>query len=169
MTAVTPGDETSQRPRDRPCSEGIGADRGTTYIELLMSIVLIGTAVIAILTAVRATTIATRIDREQTHAISALLAAAGELHQSAPAPCPGNPVTFYDVAITDPVSLPHEGGPADTIVVMAVGYAGRTDPADPLTYGPGSCSSSVLVSHRITLEYRHLGLPVETLEVVKRD
>lgn len=53
------------------------ADRGATFIELLVAIVLLGTAIIGTLTALRATIIGTTVSRDQSKAQQWLQSAAG--------------------------------------------------------------------------------------------
>ena len=61
---VTSGDDKAERTNPVPARR----DRGMTFIEVLVAIVLLGTVVVSVLTAVRATVIATNIEREHSRA-----------------------------------------------------------------------------------------------------
>lgn len=58
------------------------SDRGSTFVEVLITIVLLGTVVLGILTATRAQVIASRTSREAARVESALLAAADRVERA---------------------------------------------------------------------------------------
>jgi type II secretory pathway pseudopilin PulG len=139
----------------RPCPRA--HDRGVTYVELLISIVLIGTAVVATLVAVRTVTIATRIDADQTRARTHLLTAADQIHQAG-----------YDVcATTYPVTLVLP--PLHSVVIADVQFAGRVDIADDYTWLDACFESLTHRAQLITLEYRVEGVAIAAYETVKDD
>jgi len=55
-------------------------DRGATFVEILVAIVLLGTVVVAVLAGVRATIIASTVDRDQTTATAWLQSASDVLY-----------------------------------------------------------------------------------------
>ena len=69
----------TNKAEDLPAADTSRRDRGTSFIELLVAIVLLGTVVIAVLTAVRVTVIATTTEREHSRAEQWLESAAEEL------------------------------------------------------------------------------------------
>jgi hypothetical protein len=78
--ATTKADDLPQRDRPR-------RDTGATFIELLVAIVLIGTVVIGVLTAVRATVIGTRVERDHSKAQQWLQSAVGVIEAQDFASC----------------------------------------------------------------------------------
>src|SRR5687767_10386953 len=62
---------------DLPAAEPPRRDKGVSFIELLIAVVLLGTTIVALLTAVRATVIGTRIERDHSKAHQWLESAVG--------------------------------------------------------------------------------------------
>lgn len=84
-------------------------DRGFTFVEVLVSIVLMGTVVIALLAAVRATVIGTSVERDHSKAQQWLQSAVGVIEAFDFANCntvlTGTDIeTAYQNAINDPVN-----------------------------------------------------------------
>jgi hypothetical protein len=84
-------------------------DRGASYIELLVAIVLLGTVVVGVLAAVRATVIGTRVERDHSKAQQWLQSAVGVIEAQDFASCDplvingANVEAAYQAAIDDPV------------------------------------------------------------------
>jgi type II secretory pathway pseudopilin PulG len=100
----------SNKADDLPAATAPRRDRGMSYIEVLVAIVLIGLTVVGVLTAVRATIIGTRVERDHSKAQQWLQSAVGVIEAQDFASC--NPVVInganveaaYQAAIDNPVS-----------------------------------------------------------------
>jgi hypothetical protein len=100
----------TNKAEDLPAAEPPRRDRGQSFIELLVAVVLLGTVVIAVLTAVRVTVIGTRIERDHSKAQQWLQSAVGVIEAQDFASC--NPAIIngasveaaYQAAIDNPVS-----------------------------------------------------------------
>ena len=97
-----------RRPRgtDR---HGCARDEGATFVELLVAIVLIGTTVVAMLTAVRATVIGTAVERDHSKAQQWLQSAVGVIEAYDFANCSSvltgaDIEAAYQAAIDDPAN-----------------------------------------------------------------
>jgi Tfp pilus assembly protein PilX len=108
-------------------------DAGSTFVEILVSVVLLGTVVVAVLTAARATIIASAIDRDHSNAHAWLQGATDLIYQSPRLDC-GTPTDNAATAaavknailagyegIAQAVSNP-EAWPANSIEVTDVAY-----------------------------------------------
>lgn len=100
----------STKAEDRKEQDRSRSDRGMSFVEVLVAIVLLGTAVIATLTAVRASVIGTTIERDHSKAQQWLQSSVGVIEAYDFADC--STVTLsgaaiesaYQSAIDDPVS-----------------------------------------------------------------
>lgn len=151
-------------------------DDGTTFIELLISIVLIGTVVIGVMAAVRTTVIATRTEREHARA-GQWLESAGKAIETAPfgncslvAGVPQSSVDAqaeYDTAVQ---AAPVPEGWSD----YAISVAADIDVWDGSAWVPYSATTACyddtgLRLQRILLTVANpAGAIIETVEVVKR-
>ena len=70
-----------------PIADPSRRDRGASYIELLVAIVLLGTVVVGVLAAVRATVIGTRVERDHSKAQQWLQSAVGVIEAQDFASC----------------------------------------------------------------------------------
>jgi hypothetical protein len=163
-------------PRVRRCP-----DHGATFVELLVSIVLIGTAVVGSLAALRATIIATRLEQDHSKAQQWLQSAVGVIERENFADC--NSVTldaatirqaYQDAIDHDPVTNPDgaktpfgfEGG------TITVSEPLVWDGAGFVPFGTQSqCYDDVLLRQQlITVTARNAdGDIVESVDLVKRD
>jgi type II secretory pathway pseudopilin PulG len=100
----------TKKAEDLPAANTTRRDRGATYVELLVAIVLLGTVVVGVLTAVRATVIGTRVERDHSKAQQWLQSAVGVIEAQDFASCDplvingANVETAYQAAIDNPVS-----------------------------------------------------------------
>jgi hypothetical protein len=83
----------------------VARDRGVTFVELLVAIVLLGTAVVGILAAVRATVLASHADGERAKGASLLQAASDAVHGEPRVSC----------AVPDGVPVDAADSPSDWI------------------------------------------------------
>lgn len=165
------GDPRQPEPRSR-------RDRGVSFIEILVAIVLIGTVVIAVLAAVRTTVIATAIEREHARAGQWLESAAKAI-ESAPF---GNCSVVAGVAqssidaqqvyndAVQAVPVP-EGWSADQISVQRAADIDVWDGGSWLPYSTTTAcyDDTGLRLQRVLLTVENPdGAIIETLEVVKR-
>lgn len=110
--------------RDRTLGHaGAGApDRGATFVELLVAVVLIGIVVVAVVAGTRATVVASRVNRDHSSATAWLQSASDVLYGETRAEC-GTLATiksFYDPVVQ---STPNsEGWPASRIRVTDVKF-----------------------------------------------
>lgn len=143
-------------------------DRGTTFVEVLVSIVLLGTVVGSTLTALRTTIISSERDETQAKAHAALLAAEDALHRAAYEVC-GSPamddiVGDYSTAV-GLATLPAGWTAAVTYVRMW----GR-DPVSAVEMWRDTCTSGANSAQLVTVIVRSPSGEVgKTIQVVKRD
>lgn len=105
-------------------------DRGATFVEMLVAIVLLGTAVVGTLTALRTTLIGTRIDRNHSSAYSWLQSASDSLavtpYRSCVSSTNAQIVTAYEAAANAAVRpVGWESTTGATVDVTAVRYLSR--------------------------------------------
>ena len=109
--------------------ESRGRDRGQTFVEILVSIVLLGTAVGGTLTALRATIVSSEVDEGQADAQTWLLAAEDALYRATYTPC------ATPVPPTDPTG----GAATKAAYETAIGNAPR-----PAGWSTGTISITLL-------------------------
>lgn len=118
------------------------SDAGVTFVEILVAIVLTGTVVIGVLTALRATAIATVTDRDHARAFEWLQAGADAVYNAPRIPCYDtslDPIATYNAAV-QAVAAPGEWVAASaTIEVVDVQYIGRASSSDDYSWGSGFC------------------------------
>ncbi len=151
-------------------------DAGVTFVEILVAIVLLGTAVIGTLTAVRATIISAEIERDHARAQQWLQSAAAVVEADDYIDCadPGADETMILSGYTTEMNLsttpPH--GFQGTIQAIEIDVWDGTDfvPfADQVSLG--FCLDDVALRQQlITIEVQAVGGgPTESLELVKAD
>lgn len=147
-------------------------DRGATYVELLVSIVLIGTSVVATLVAVRATLTATSIDNERAEARVWLLEAASQIEADPALPLRCSTTDLDDIVDAYAAATAQAARPAawdsGTLIVADVTYLGRTDANAGYAFGD-DCFVDTDVPHLaqlVTLEVTMPSGAVETLQTV---
>lgn len=162
--------------RDPEASEAPRRDDGTTFIELLVSIVLIGTAVLAALAAVRATVIGTAIERDHSKAQQWLQAAAEVIEDvqyfDCNSPPDGPTVRDYYQGEVDAKAAPpfgFEGGAADIAVSIPLVWDGTK--YIPFASQPSACYDDFLLRQQlVTITVTSPGGDiVESVEIVKKD
>jgi len=170
-------------------------DRGVSFIELLVAIVLLGIAVIAIIAAVRATVIAARIDTDQAKAQAWLSAAADDVDEAARVPCalpvgapsaaddpsdwidnrgsagvntPGTVWTEYQSIVA---TTPAPGGWAGaTISVSSIEFLGRSTPdSTTFDWSPDYCYEGVQDIGGSIADFRQSSLPSQRVTIEVRD
>lgn len=102
-------------------------DRGATFIELLVAIVLLGTIVVATLAGLRASIIGSTIDENSARAQAWLQAAADEVHTTTYLDCDANNAAAIQAgyqAAASAATRPNEWGPSSgaTVAVTSVLY-----------------------------------------------
>ena len=158
-------------------------DEGFTLVEVVVSIVLIGTAVVAVLLSLQTTIRATTVDRDHATSFAWLQAASDEIYRVARVSCtaeadPGqtNPEDVYGAAAKSVARPPAWDATSATIEVTEVEYLGKTT-ADGLfewaaTFcfeGPGY-EDSPLYTQRVTIQTTSPnGELVKTLQMVKSE
>lgn len=182
---MTP-DERERQPEFRdpavqPRHHRVRRDTGATFVELLVSIVLIGTAVIGTLTALRATIIGTRIEQDHSKALQWLQSAVGVIERENFAECDsvsldGDAIkAAYEAAIDyDPTTNPDGAKPP-------FGFEGGTiEVSEPLVWDGSAfvpfgtqteCYDDVLLRQQLlTVTVRDAdGDIVESVDLIKRD
>jgi hypothetical protein len=169
---VRRGTSTTARRRAR--------DRGLTFVEVLVSIVLLGTTVIGVLAATRATVIGSRIERDHSKAQQWLQSAVGVIERTDFADCNavGDGPTIrdaYQAAVDyDPATNPDGAKPP-------FGFeSGRIEVSVPLVWDgeayipfdlQNRCFDDVLLRQQlITVTARNPdGEIIESVDLVKRD
>lgn len=164
-------------------------DAGTTFVELLVAIVLIGTSVIATLAALQATTRATITDRDHAKSLEWLQAAADEVYnaprvacyaQSSPGASANQAIADYETAVQS--AQRPAGWDTATIDVVAVQFIGRASSSDPYSWSEGFClesnpstcpsgtyCNSPQTAQKVTLRVVSPSGLVKTLDTVKGD
>jgi hypothetical protein len=146
-------DQSLSRIRPRP------RDLGVTFVEILVTLVLLGLTVVAVLTATRTTIVATRVNRDHTAATAWLQSASDVLAGRRLMDCLNGPAVRddYNDAI---VSVPNsEEWPADRLSVAAVTFWTGT--------GWGACTSPYNLQLVTLLVTDADGAVLERLELVK--
>lgn len=159
----------------RERARGVTApDRGATFVELLVAIVLLGTVVVGTLAGLRAAVIASTIDEDQSRAYAWLQSAADALERVPYIVCtPTNNAAIVAAyqATVDGAARPSEwtAPSGATLVVVSVTYLSRTGGVeswgtDCAAGDPDSPVYPQLVTLRATTPD---GAAISTLEVVK--
>jgi prepilin-type N-terminal cleavage/methylation domain-containing protein len=173
-------DEATNKADQLPAAAPTRRDRGVSFIELLVAIVLLGTVIVAVLTALRATVIATTVERDHSKSQQWLQSAVGVLEAApfgdctattaAQVPTSYNTIrTDYENSIRSLATRP-EGfvAPAQISVTSidvwnGTAYTSFTSQAECL-------DNNDLRQQLVTISARNTsGKITETVEVVKRD
>lgn len=110
-------------------------DRGATFVELLVAIVLLGTVVVATLAGLRAAIIASTVDEDQARAYAWLQSAADAIERAPFTPCHatsnGALRSAYQATV-DAVARPSDWSPTSgaTLEVVSVQYLARAGGTD---------------------------------------
>ncbi len=143
-------------------------DRGTTFVEILVSIVLLGTAVGGTLTALRTTIVSSERDAGQAKAQSWMVAAADAVHRTPYMSCDtfdvGAVKNAYDLAVQS--APPPEGwAVGGSVGVNIVYFWSKADGQEIWGTACGSPLSSQLVEIYVRSP---TGDIVRTMQVIKR-
>ena len=119
-------------------------DRGTTFVELLVSIVLLGTAVVAILVTLRTSTRATAIDLSQAKAYEWVQSVSDQIYDAPRIPCYSGgsaaAISAYQSAANGAAKPP--GWSSGTVTVTNVEFLGRAQTTDQFTWSSAFCFES---------------------------
>lgn len=154
-------------------------DRGISLTEVLVTVVLLGTTVTAVLGALMATARASSTDREHATAYAWLQSASDEIHRAPRVPCTSGrqpAIDAYTLAAQSATRPPLWASSAATLDVTDVEYLGRADVDDQFSWSQSFCfegpgyESSPLYTQRVTLRVvSETGRVIETVEVVKSE
>jgi prepilin-type N-terminal cleavage/methylation domain-containing protein len=149
-------------------------DRGMTFVEVLVTIVLLGTVSVAVLAGLRATVIGTRIERDHSKAQQWLQSAVGVIEAKNFAKCSTLNLTGTDVRdayqteVDAKAARPYGFNGAMTVFVPEV-WDGAT--FVPFASQPSLCYDEFLLRQQlVTIEVRGPDNDIiEIVEMVKRD
>jgi len=176
--SVCVANDRSRRAHRRP------PDHGSTFIEVLVSVVLLGTVCVAVLTAVRTSVVATVIERDHSRAFQWLQSADGVLQAAPRESCNFDPVAdapftsgeekvrvTYENLIRAQVANPPGWEDSQITIqrpILAWDGTQYWDPYDPAA--PQPCFDPTYQLQLVTLRVTSPeGQIIETNEVVKRD
>lgn len=153
-------------------------DSGVTLIELLVTIVLLGLAVTAILATVQTTTVASAIDEDHATAFTWLQAASDEIYRSDRKPCDTNAradiIAAYDsYAKTAPRPTKWLTTPGAAIAVTNVQFLGKPNADAEYEWGNSYCLeggayvNAPQYTQRVTIQVITPRGLVKTLQMVK--
>lgn len=129
--------ETTDAPASGREAASPRCDDGTSFIEIMVTIVLLGTVLVGILAAMRTGVIASSTARESAKVETALLNASDRVSR-APLRCVDNPYSAYVGAAI----APWEGRGAATANVEHLEYDDEDGAFAPMWWVAGPCSSS---------------------------
>ena len=119
-------------------------DRGTTFVEILVSIVLMGTAVVGILVALRTSTHASAIDLSQAKAYEWVQSVSDQIYDAPRVPCYSGgsaaAITAYQSAANGAAKPP--GWSSGSVTVTNVEFLGRALSTDPFSWSTSFCFES---------------------------
>lgn len=156
------------------------SDEGFSLVEILVTIVLMGTTMVAVLLSLQTTIRATVVDRDHATAFSWLQAASDEIYRVPRISCTEGQaaaISAYDVAAKS-VDRPPAwvGEPSATIRVTTVAYLGKDDPDAVFKWDEAYCfegvgfEASKLYTQRVTIQVTSPdGGLVKTLQMVKSE
>ena len=157
-------------------------DEGFTLVEILVSIVLMGIAIVAVLVSLQTTIGATTVDRDHAISFSWLQAASDEIYRAARVSCTAeadaaqtNPEVAYSAVAKSVARPPSWDTTTATIEVTEVEYLGKYTADGVFEWastfcfeGPGY-EDSPLYTQRVTIQTTSPGGLVKTLQMVKSE
>lgn len=157
----------------------VESDRGSSLIEILLAVVLLGSAVVAILGMLRTSVKASAIDKDQATAYEYMQTVSDELYHADRKPCYATaptPIAAYET-IAQSVAQPQ--GWTKTAHVTKVEFLGRTLATDQFSWGAFCFEASAqdtdgyftspLYTQKITFTVKDPRGFVRTLQVVKSE
>ena len=136
--------ETPPADRDDVRDTSGQKDRGTTFVELLVSVVLLGTAVVAILITLRTSTHATAIDLSQAKAYEWVQSVSDQIYDAPRIPCYSGgsaaAISAYQSAANGAAKPP--GWSSGSVTVTNVEFLGRALTTDPFSWSTAFCFES---------------------------
>jgi prepilin-type N-terminal cleavage/methylation domain-containing protein len=153
-------------------------DSGVTLIEMLVTIVLLGVAVTAILGAVRTTTLASAIDEDHAIGFTWLQAASDEIYRAPRRPCDTNTQAAIETAYSASANAAPRPdawltNPTAVIAVTKVQFLGKPNPDAEYEWGDSYCleggayASAPQYTQRVTIQVTTPRGVVKTLQMVK--
>ena len=119
-------------------------DRGSTFVELLVSIVLLGTAIVSILVALRTSTHASAIDLSQAKAYEWVQSVSDQIYDAPRLPCYSGgsaaAISAYQSAANGAAKPP--GWSSGSVTVTNVEFLGRALTTDPFSWSTAFCFES---------------------------
>jgi hypothetical protein len=162
-----PAPRATRRRRDRD-------DRGATFVELLVSIVLLGTAVVGTLAALRTTVIGTAVSRDQSKAQQWLQSAAGVIEGESFGDCttPFDEAalrSYYQTAVDTNATAPFDFAPQNQLTVLDIDVWDGTSYVDFASQT--TCYDDFLLRQQlVTMQVTDPdGDVLEELQIVKQD
>ncbi|MFP5489787.1 MAG: type II secretion system protein [Acidimicrobiia bacterium] len=165
-----------------PLARRRGRDRGVTLIEILVTVVLMGIGVSAILVALRTTTAASAVDEEHAVAFTWLQAASDEIYRTPRTSCYGlvnaseEIRAIYAAAIQPPNVPAPDSWPSPgsaSITVTGVQFLGRPSFDTPYEWGETYCfegpdyDEAEQYTQRVTIQVTTPRGMTKTLQMVK--
>ncbi|NND75729.1 MAG: prepilin-type N-terminal cleavage/methylation domain-containing protein [Ilumatobacter sp.] len=156
-------------------------DAGFSLTEMLVTITLMGVAVVAVISGLQATIRSSVIDRDHATAFAWLQAASDEIYRETRVSCTAGhaaAISAYDTAAQNAPVPPVWASltPAPTVEVIDVEYLGRANPGDDFGWSDAYCfeggafASSPLYTQRVTIRVTsHDGKITRTLQTVKSE
>ena len=119
-------------------------DQGTTLVELLVAIMLMGTAVVSILVALRTSTRASAIDLSQAKAYEWVQSVSDQIYDAPRVPCYSGgsaaAISAYQSAANGAAKPP--GWSSGSVTVTNVEFLGRAQTTDPFSWSSAFCFES---------------------------
>lgn len=177
MTVVAAAHRPATRPAPTEHEHRGSRDRGFSLVEVLVTVVLLGSGVVAVLSGLQMTIRASVIDRDHATAFAWMQTASDEIHRAPRESCTtGNAIAAYDAVAQTIPPPPVWASLSPTIEVINVEYLGKNNEDDPFEWSSSFCfeggtyADSPLYTQRVTLRViTHDGRFVRTLQMVKSE
>ena len=154
-------------------------DRGSTIVEVLVSIVLLGTAVIAVLVSLRTSIHASVVDKNLATSYEYVQSVSDQIYETPRVPCYQTPTTAAKNAYDAAAKLaPVPKGWPISAKVTTVEFLGRATPDAPFSWGAFCFESDIatnqyftspLYTQKVTFTITDPAGLIRTLQVVKSE